>query len=360
MEDKDTTGYRVNDYLYHLPQELIAQAPNPQRTSSRLLVLDRSGGCLADRRFADVAGYLREGDVLVVNDTRVVPARLRGTKEETGGRVELLVTDPYKDPEEGQIRGYGCLVKASKRPRAGARILLDGGVEAEFLTTPKDGKALLRFLTDEPLLSVLDRCGEVPLPPYIRRDGEPDPSVNDAESYQTVYAETPGAVAAPTAGLHFSPELLATLKSGGIETVSVTLHVGYGTFAPIRSDDIREHRIHSEYVEVSVEAAEAVAKAKREGRRIVAVGTTVVRTLEWAALQCGGIAAWSGECTHYIYPGYTFKVIDAMITNFHLPQSTLLLLVSAFAGRETILKAYEHAVSMGYRFFSYGDAMLIL
>jgi S-adenosylmethionine:tRNA ribosyltransferase-isomerase len=313
---------------------------------------------LEHRRFGDLPGYFRDGDLLVVNDTRVVPARLRGTKK-TGGRVEMLVLDPYKSPEQGTEEGYTCLLKAAKHTRPDSIITLAGGIQAKVLASLPEGKAMVRFLLPDPLLDLLDRTGEVPLPPYIRRNGSPAP-VDDAKAYQTVYARNPGAVAAPTAGLHFSESLLRELEHLGVQRTTVTLHVGYGTFAPIRVEDVRKHRMHSEYVEVNAAASQAVETAKREGRRVVAVGTTVVRTLEWVALRCGAVLPYAGLCDHYIYPGYEFRCVDAMITNFHLPQSTLLLLVSAFAGRERILHAYGEAVQRRYRFFSYGDAMLIL
>lgn len=350
-------AFHIDDYDYDLPESSIAQAPCAARSDSRLLVLDRSTGEVEHRSFQDMVALLRPGDLLVTNDTRVVPARLLGRKE-SGGRVELLVLNPLEIPEAGADEGHECLVKSSKHLRAGSIVHLEDGVRAEFVRPLGEGKARVRFLTSEPLLHVLDRIGCVPLPPYIRRDGMEAP-VDDLAAYQTVYAAKPGAVAAPTAGLHFSHETLGRLLAAGIARASVTLHVGYGTFAPIRTQDIREHRIHSEYVEVSGDTAEVVERVRSSGGRIVAVGTTVVRTLEWAARKSGAVQAVSGLCDHYIYPGYRFRVIDAMITNFHLPQSTLLLLVSAFAGREAVLDAYREAIERGYRFFSYGDAMLI-
>lgn len=358
MEGREDLGFRLEDYHYDLPAGLIAQTPSPARDASRLLVLDRSQAGIGHFRFGDILGFLKPGDVLVTNDTRVVPARLTGVKE-SGGRVELLVLDPYKAKEAADTEGYCCLVKASKRVRPGGIIALDGGVQATFLKALGGGKAQVRFLTVEPLLSLLERIGNIPLPPYIHREGDESP-IDDLGAYQTVYARKPGAVAAPTAGLHFSEPLLDALRQKGVERVNVTLHVGYGTFAPIREEDIRRHAMHSEHVEISGESADRIAAARKAGRRIVAVGTTVVRTLEWIFLKAGKIDAFSGPCDHYIYPGYRFQAVDAMITNFHLPKSTLLLLVSAFAGRERILNAYREAISDGYRFFSYGDAMLIL
>ena len=358
MEDREESAYHLENYHYELPPDLIAQVPSDRREASRLLVLDRLRNRIEHRRFEEIASYLKPGDVLVVNDTRVVPARLWGVKE-TGGRVELLVLDPYKDPELGSREGYRCLVKASKHSQQGSLITLQNGTRAILLTPAQEGKAQVRFLGSEPLLELLQRIGEVPLPPYIRRE-ENRASIDDTTTYQTVYAQKPGAVAAPTAGLHFSASLLKELENHGVELATVTLHVGYGTFAPIRVEDIREHEMHSEYAEISLDSAERIAKASEKGRRIVAVGTTVVRTLEWVALNSRRVNPFSGLCNHYIYPGYRFKVVDAMITNFHLPQSTLLLLVSAFAGRKTILEAYQEAIRNTYRFFSYGDAMLIL
>jgi S-adenosylmethionine:tRNA ribosyltransferase-isomerase len=293
-----------------------------------------------------------------LNDTKVVPARLSGTKE-TGGKVELLVAEPYKSFGNGNGENYQCMVKSSKPLRQDSLVTLQDGTLARVASSPKDGLASVCFLTDEPLLSLLERVGQVPLPPYIRRESE-QAAIDDASLYQTVYALRPGAVAAPTAGLHFTRSVLQDLVAAGVETATITLHVGYGTFAPIRNEDIRTHRMHGEYVEISRGASEQIERARCEGRRILAVGTTVVRTLEWVACQCGAVKEFSGLCSHYIYPGVDFRVVSGMITNFHLPKSTLMLLVSAFAGRQKVLEAYREAVSREYRFFSYGDAMLIV
>lgn len=359
MADRlDAPSYGIDDYDYDLPPELIAQLPASSREASRLLVMDRTRGVIAHRQFRDLPDYLVPGDVLVVNNTRVVPARLHGTKE-TGGQVELLVLDPYKPSENGSEVGYECLIRSSKPARSGSRLLLNGDTEVVILASPGEGRVTVRFMTSEPLLHLLDRIGQIPLPPYIRRDAEADRSAKDARSYQTVYAERAGAVAAPTAGLHFTDELLATLDARRIERVSITLHVGYGTFAPMRAPDVRDHVIHAEYVEIGEETATRILRAKAEGRRIVAVGTTVVRALEWAATRSDTLAPRRGLCSHYIIPGYVFRIVDTMITNFHLPRSSLLLLVSAFAGRKAILDAYRTAVDHRYRFFSYGDAMLL-
>lgn len=358
MVNDDSDSYRLEHYDYPLPEELIAHTPHERRDASRLLVLDRSKGCLDHRRFEELGGYFETGDVLVVNDTRVVPARLRGVKE-SGGKVEILVLDPGKDPQSGEREGYLCLIKASKAPRAGSRIWLNDSLPALVLSAVADGQARVRFETQEGLLDILDRMGETPLPPYIRPESRAQ-RIDDRSAYQTVYASSPGAVAAPTAGLHFTAPLLENLAARGIERVAITLHVGYGTFLPIRTEDVRHHKMHSELIGLSREAADRIDSALREKRRIIAVGTTVVRTLEWVFDRFGGITSYCGPCDHYIYPGYGFKVVSSLITNFHLPRSSLLLLVSAFAGRERILDAYLEAIRWRYRFFSYGDAMLIL
>jgi S-adenosylmethionine:tRNA ribosyltransferase-isomerase len=350
--------YSLDDYDYALPVGLIAQAPASSREQSRLLVMDRSSGILEHRGFGDIGCYLRPGDVLVVNDTRVVPGRLCGTKD-SGGRVELLVLDPYKDPGLAETEGYCCLIKASKRPQQGSVLTFTGGIRAQLLTPVQAGQGQVRFLAAEPIGEILERIGRVPLPPYIQR-GPEDSTGEDRRAYQTVYAARPGAVAAPTAGLHFSRQLLQQLEAQSVQVAKITLHVGYGTFSPIRATDIRNHAMHSEYAEVTGATAATLEQARRDQRRIVAVGTTVVRILEWVARDTGIVAPFRGLCNHYIYPGYQFRIVQAMITNFHLPKSSLLLLVAAFAGREAILRAYREAIRQRYRFFSYGDAMLIV
>ncbi|ROQ92215.1 tRNA preQ1(34) S-adenosylmethionine ribosyltransferase-isomerase QueA [Desulfosoma caldarium] len=350
-------SYRLEDYDYDLPEHLVAQKPSPQRDRCALMVLHRITGMIEHRRFVDLPSYFRPGDVLVMNDTRVVPARLLGVKE-TGGRVELLVLDPHKPPEEGRAKGYRCLVKSSKPAKEGLRLLVEGHVTAQVVQRFENGQVLVSFDHDN-LLEFLEAKGRVPLPPYIRRAGTEERE-EDRTDYQTVYAQEPGAVAAPTAGLHFTEELLEALKTFGVELVCITLHVGFGTFAPVRTEDIRDHGMHSEVVHVSEEAAARIQTAKQQGRRVLAVGTTVVRTLEWTACRYGAVTPVSGSCDHYIYPGYSFRVVDGMITNFHLPKTSLLILVSAFAGREKILAAYKEAIRRQYRFFSYGDAMLIV
>ncbi len=358
MAGKQDLSFRLGDYDFELPPELIAQRPAPRREDSRLLVLDRARNSIEHSRFRSIGNFLDRGDLLVINDTRVVRARL-ACRKQSGGRAELLVLDPYKTPADGAGQGYTCLVKASKGVRTGQVLHLEDGTRAEIAAPLGNGKALVRFPGGEAIFDILGRLGEVPLPPYIVRRPGCAP-VDDSSCYQTEYAQKPGAVAAPTAGLHFSRSLLEELSAAGIETAAVTLHVGYGTFAPLRCEDIREHRMHSEFFEVGAEAADAVCRAKREGRRVVAVGTTVVRTLEYIYSRRGRIEACSGSCDHYIYPGYRFRVIDRMVTNFHLPGSSLILLVSAFAGRAAILDAYAEALRERYRFYSYGDAMLIV
>ena len=343
--------FSLSDYDYELPEALIAQQPAAQRDRSRLLHLGRRTGRVGHRRFDDVVDLLAAGDVLVRNNTRVIPGRLLGRKE-TGGQVEALILD-YAQGAAQKI--FTCLVKASKRPKPGTRLVFDQGLTAT-VTALQDRTCSLAFEGPADFEQLLERIGHVPLPPYIRRgDTETDQS-----TYQTVYASQKGAIAAPTAGLHFTPELLARLQAKGVTIVDVTLHVGYGTFLPVEAEDIRDHRMHAEWFGLPAATAEAVNRAKAQGKRVVATGTTCVRTLEYCADDQGRLSVRSGECDLFIYPGYVFKIVDAMITNFHLPKSTLLMLVSAFAGRENILAAYAEAVREGYRFYSYGDAMLIL
>ena len=334
------------DFDFDLPEELIAQHPAPERDASRLLLLDGETGGFSDRHFSDVVSLVNPGDLLVFNDTRVIPARLFGRKA-TGGRAEILV--------ERLLDGDRCLahVQASKTPKEGSRIILEGGVELQVGGRRDDLFELV--LADGPaLMDVLEQQGHTPLPPYIRRADE----ALDADRYQTVYARKPGAVAAPTAGLHFTRELIGELERKGVGCAYVTLHVGAGTFQPIREDIIENHRMHSEWFEVSKAVCEQVSATKQAGRRVIAVGTTSVRCLE-SATSDGRLQEFQGETDIFIYPGFRFQTVDAMITNFHLPGSTLLLLVCAFAGRDNILKGYRHAVEAEYRFFSYGDAMFI-
>ena len=352
--------YNLDDYDYHLPAERIAQTPADQRDQSKLLVMDRITGRIEHHRFYDLEQFLLPSDVLVVNNTEVIPGRLIG-KKETGGRVELLILNYAKglvDTANKNHIVYDCLLKASKRTRTGTRMVFDKGLIAEVIDV-SDNIYRISFRHEGDFEHLLYRIGKTPLPPYIRREAD-EASFNDPENYQTVYASQKGAIAAPTAGFHFTKETLTALMRKGIEVVEITLHVGYGTFLPVRVTDIRQHNIHTEGFSVSEAAAEAISRAKRENRRIVAVGTTCVRTLEYSADSSGRVAAkTNGNCDLFIYPGYRFKMVDAMITNFHLPKSTLLMLVSAFAGRRNILEAYQSAVENRYRFYSYGDAMFI-
>lgn len=334
------------DFEFELPEELIAQYPAPERDASRLLLLDGATGGYSDRHFTDLVSLVNTGDLLVFNDTRVMPARLFGRKT-TGGRVEILV--------ERLLDETGCLahVQASKTPRGGSRIMLDGGIELQ-VGGRRDDLFELRLTGGMALMDVLEQQGHTPLPPYIRRADE----TADSDRYQTVYARKPGAVAAPTAGLHFTRALIGKLESKGVVCAYVTLHVGAGTFQPIREDNIDRHRMHSEWYRVSETVCEQVNAARQAGNRVIAVGTTSVRCLE-AATADGRLQPFHGETDIFIYPGFRFQTVDAMITNFHLPGSTLLLLVCAFAGHDNIMKAYRHAVETGYRFFSYGDAMFL-
>ena len=349
--------YLLEDYNYNLPEALIAQNPVAQRDRSRLLFVDRKTRMLGHRRFFDICDLLTPSDVLVVNNTAVIPARLVGQKE-TGGRAEVPVLgypDGGKDRMDTGEFICRCMIKTSKRPKDGATLFFDQGLTAKIIDF-KDGIYRVKFLYNGRFETLLDRIGRIPLPPYIKRSDSKD----DRTFYQTVYASQKGAVAAPTAGLHFSESLLEKLRKKGVKIVAITLHVSYGTFLPVRVSDIRDHRIHSEWYFIGKQTADVINREKAKGNRIVAVGTTCVRTLEYASNQSGVVAHGSGNCDLFIYPGYGFNVVDAMITNFHLPKSTLLMLVSAFAGRETVLKAYEAAIRERYRFFSYGDAMLIV
>ena len=339
------TAMRRSDFFYDLPPELIAQYPTAERAASRLLCLDH--GATRDLNFRDLPSLLRPGDLLVFNDTRVIPARLRGEKQ-SGGKVEVLV--------ERLLGGRRLLahVRASKAPKAGTLLRLEGAIDAEVSGHDGDLFELL-FHGDEPITALLERYGHMPLPPYIARADE----AADRERYQTVYARRAGAVAAPTAGLHFDEAMLQSLRTLGAQSAFVTLHVGAGTFQPVRADALRDHRMHAEWLSVSEETCAAIRATHAGGGRVIAVGTTVARSLESAAAE-GELQAYEGETRLFIYPGYRFRVIDALLTNFHLPESTLLMLVCAFAGYEEVMGAYRHAVQQKYRFFSYGDAMFVL
>ncbi|AGA85804.1 tRNA preQ1(34) S-adenosylmethionine ribosyltransferase-isomerase QueA [Stutzerimonas stutzeri] len=335
---------QVADFFFQLPDALIARHPLAERRASRLLVLDGETGKLSHRHFADLLEYVRPGDLMVFNNTRVIPARLFGQKA-TGGKLEILVERVLGS------RSVLAHIRSSKSPKAGSRILLDGGGEAEMVARHD---ALFELQFDEDVLSLLERIGHMPLPSYIDR---PD-DAEDRERYQTVYAQRAGAVAAPTAGLHFDEALLDSLREAGVETAYVTLHVGAGTFQPVRVERIEEHHMHREWLEVTQEVVDAVAACRARGGRVIAVGTTSVRSLETAA-RGGELKPFSGDTDIFIYPGKTFHVVDALVTNFHLPESTLLMLVSAFAGYPETMAAYAEAVAQRYRFFSYGDAMFI-
>lgn len=337
---------RVADFEYSLPEHLIAQHPLAERGASRLLVLNRETGECRDQHFVDVASLLRSGDVLVLNDTRVIPARLFGHKH-SGGRVELLV--------ERVLDAHRVLahIRASIAPRVGATVLLDGAVRANVIAR-HDALFELTFEDPRPVLEILQAIGHMPLPPYIKRADDRA----DGDRYQTVFARSDGAVAAPTAGLHFDQPMVDQLAARGIAIATVTLHVGAGTFQPVRVEDIKDHVMHAEFVEVNESACAMIHAARARGGRVVAVGTTCVRSLETAA-QGGTLQPFCGDTRIFIYPGYRFNVVDALITNFHLPRSTLLMLLSAFGGYDNVMRAYRHAVAEQYRFFSYGDAMWV-
>lgn len=340
---------KTSDFYYDLPEELIAQDPLEDRTASRLLVLDRKTGAVKHKIFSDVIDYLNKGDCLVINNTRVIPARLIGEKEGTGGKVEVLLLKRRANDV------WETLVKPGKKLRPGAKITFgDGRLRAEVLEVVEEGNRLVKFHYEGIFEEILDSLGEMPLPPYITH------KLEDKEMYQTVYAKYDGSAAAPTAGLHFTKELLSKIEEKGIKIASITLHVGLGTFRPVKVDDVNNHHMHTEWYEVNAEAADIINETKRNGGRVICVGTTSCRTIESVADENGYMKAKTGETDIFIYPGYKFKVMDGLITNFHLPESTLVMLVSAFAGKENVLSAYETAVKEKYRFFSFGDAMILI
>ena len=341
-------GHRTADYYFDLPRELIAQDPLEDRSSSRLLVMDRNTGEVTHGTFRDILRYLHPGDALILNDTKVIPARLLGEREGTGASIEILLLKRMeKDVWE-------CLVRPGKKLRPGARAVFgDGSLKAEILEVVEGGNRLVRFEFEGIFEEVLDRLGEMPLPPYITH------KLKDRGRYQTVYARYEGSAAAPTAGLHFTPELLDEVRALGVQTGFVTLHVGLGTFRPVKVDDVEQHTMHTEWYNVPEETADLINRTHQAGGRVICVGTTSCRTIESAADENGTVHAGSDDTSIFIYPGYHFKTMDGLITNFHLPESTLIMLVSAFAGREHVLKAYEEAVRERYRFFSFGDAMFI-
>jgi S-adenosylmethionine:tRNA ribosyltransferase-isomerase len=350
--------FDIEDYDFELREELIAQSPARHRDRSRLLQVDRQHGNISDRNFYDIPMLLAPGDLLVINNTRVVPARLYGQKE-SGGRAEILVLEHPEALDERISESRWCLLKSSKRPKQGSRIFFKDGLTGTVEELTEGGLARIAFTGPQTIDHMLENEGTIPLPPYIKRDDGEFSSL-DRERYQTIFSTKRGAVAAPTAGLHFTEEVVSALKKRDITITGITLHVGYGTFQPVRVTDIREHRLTEEYYSIPAETALAINRAKEEGRRVIAVGTTTVRTLESAALKSGSIEPSSGKTGLLITPGFRFSIIDGLVTNFHLPRSSLLFLVSAFGGMEHIKKAYAHAVSQGYRFYSYGDAMLIV
>lgn len=339
---------RVDDFDFHLPDELIAQTPLEKRDQSRLLVVHRDTGMLEDRNFSSLLEYLRPQDVLVINDTKVLPARLMGQNPQRAGVVEILLLRPY---DQGR---WEVLVKPGKKARVGAEIVFSPLLSCEVLEITPNGSRVVQFRFQGDFSEILDQLGETPLPPYIQE------KLDDPNRYQTVYAKNSGSVAAPTAGLHFTPELLAAIKEMGVEVVPLTLHVGLGTFRPVQVDNVEEHVMHEEYYHLSQESADLINARRKSGGRVFAVGTTSVRVLESVVRESGELREASGWTDIFIYPGYQFQVVDALITNFHLPKSTLLMLVAAFADLETIRNAYEHAISQRYRFFSFGDGMLLL
>ena len=339
----------VKDFYYDLPQELIAQDPLEDRSSSRLMVLDKITGEVEHRHFKDITEYLRPGDCLVINNTKVIPARLYGVKEGTEAKIEILLLKR----KENDI--WETLVKPGKKCKIGTKIVFGEGIlTGEVVDIVEEGNRLIQFHYEGIFEEILDRLGQMPLPPYITHQ------LQDKNRYQTVYAKYDGSAAAPTAGLHFTPELLQQVRDMGVEIAEVTLHVGLGTFRPVKESDVLKHHMHSEFYKIEQSEADKINKAKKEGHRVIAVGTTSTRTLESAADENGSLTEKSGWTEIFIYPGYQFKVIDALITNFHLPESTLVMLVSALAGREHVLAAYETAVEEKYRFFSFGDAMFIV
>jgi S-adenosylmethionine:tRNA ribosyltransferase-isomerase len=348
----------LKGYSYNLPGEKIAQHPADKRDNSKLLVLKTGTGAVSHQRFSDISSIIRPEDMLVVNNTKVFPARLLGQKE-TGGKAEIfLLNFPVTTSEKSKTAEATALIKSSKRPKPGSVITINRSLSCTVLKLLDGGKALLQINYDHDLIETLRISGQVPLPPYITRKNGCTPE--DISRYQTVYASETGAVAAPTAGLHFTRELLEKIKQQGTLTGHITLHVGYGTFAPVRVEKITEHKIHEEYINIPKETVRKIDETKKRGGRIWAIGTTTVRALEFGAQKDGRLTAMEGWCNLYIYPGFTFRVIDNLITNFHLPDSSLMFLVSALCGRKTLLNCYEEAIEEGYRFFSYGDAMAIV
>ena len=338
----------IKEFYYDLPEELIAQDPLLDRSSSRLMVLDKMSGEIKNKKFSDIRSYLKKGDCLVINDTKVIPARLFGSRESTGGKVEILLLNRLQNDI------WEVLVKPGKKCKIGSKISFgDGILKGEIIDIVDEGNRLIKFSYEGIFEEILDKLGEMPLPPYIKH------KLEDKNRYQTVYAKHDGSAAAPTAGLHFTPELLKEIEEMGVEIARVTLHVGLGTFRPVKEQDILKHHMHSEFYIVGKEAADKINATKKRGDRVICVGTTSCRTLESATDEDGILREKSAWTEIFIYPGYKFKIMDALITNFHLPESTLLMLISAFAGKDKIMSAYEKAVEERYRFFSFGDAMFI-
>ncbi len=341
---------KTSDFFYELPQELIAQTPVEPRDSSRLMVLHKDDGKVEHRVFSELIEYLNEGDCLILNNTRVIPARIYGVKKETGAVVEFLLLKQMEN------NVWECLCKPGKRAKIGSEFVFGEGItECEVIDITEDGNRIIRFKCDsKEIYNILDKIGKMPLPPYITAE------LDNGERYQTVYSKELGSAAAPTAGLHFTEEMLERIKAKGVNIGYVTLHVGLGTFRPVKVDDVTNHKMHSEYYQLPKETAELINETKKNGNKVISVGTTSTRTLESVATKLGKIDEDEGNTEIFIYPGYKFKVIDAQITNFHLPESTLIMLVSAFAGYDNVMNAYKKAVEEKYRFFSFGDAMLIL
>ncbi len=357
----------VKDFDYELPERLIAQTPLADRTASRLMVVDRVTGQIEHRHFSDVGEYLRPGDCLVLNDTRVIPARILGKKKETGAAIEFVLLKRLNESAVSEVLGTGApeddygdgpvwevILRPGRRAKEGAEFNFGGILDAKILKVKPDGNRIVRFKCDRPFEEVLETVGAVPLPPYIKE------KLDDPERYQTVYARENGSAAAPTAGLHFTDELLDSLRAKGISTAFVTLHVGLGTFRPVKAEKVEDHLMHEEYFEITRESCDLINSCRKNGGRVIAVGTTSTRVLESVAKEDGSLEPFSGSTGIFIYPGYRFKAVDGLITNFHLPKSTLIMLVSAFAGREHVLEAYRTAVAEEYRFFSFGDACLFI
>jgi S-adenosylmethionine:tRNA ribosyltransferase-isomerase len=340
----------IEAFDYHLPTSYIAQYPPPQGGETSLMILHRKAGVMDHRSFREIVQYLNPGDLLVMNNTRVLPARLIG-KKETGGKVEMLLI-PSRNGGKDE---WEALVKGSGKVKQGVRVQFEQGLEGEILEV-KDGKGKVRFTCKTKVTDILQKIGHIPLPPYIKREDEP----SDRERYQTIFAERDGSIAAPTAGLHFTHSLLQSFKENGVRTATITLHVGIGTFIPVKTHDIKDHHMEAEWVEISEETAKEIDETKTRGGKVIAVGTTTTRALESFSNGKGGVRTGKGMTSLFIHPPYRFRVIDGLITNFHLPQSTLIMLVSAFAGRDLLMEAYQEAINRKYRFYSYGDAMLIL